>query len=624
MRENAIFLENIDDFKKLPIDDFEKFDIFTFDVEVHKHLTKKKIFHYVADQFLNNMDHENIFKYTTSLYYWYNDKLIPKLEFKEFNILSLFDTSEFHNLLIREIYRFIIIKRILEKQKFLQIYINSHLSSIVKLFLKDSTKIKIIENSSIEFSIRFEKYTLPISIYGKNLPLKISRKKYEMMKNTFEKIMGNIFGLFFNPKTKKSVILLIELNTEWYHELLFNFKKFDNDVILINLRKPAFWNLKTLKFLKKSNCKILTPNSFLSKNEKNIVLSSSLEYSNKLDELWKNKKPFSKVFEIEGTSIWPIIEKILLKTYKQRISEYLRLILFSKKIDREINPKCIMSVNIFGETEKAILGSNTHTQSILLEHAFTNYVSELSLYDIGNMYPVFKDKIALWGNIQKNYLVKQHEISDERIILSGSPRHDIFFHNKQNNPSSPTSRVLITLQMLDEANAIYNTELFLRFELVLKKIFLSLGNIKNISFIVKLHPSLQKNNIQMKKFIQEFDQRIVIKQFSSILDDIQECDVMINIFTEIYGSTVMLEGLILEKPILNISLDVRTYKFEFEKDASMLSISYKDDIDKNIKKIIFDKDLQTTLIKNGTKHVKRYLTNPGTASKELARVLSSF
>ena len=86
----------------------------------------------------------------------------------------------------------------------------------------------------------------------------------------------------------------------------------------------------------------------------------------------------------------------------------------------------------------------------------------------------------------------------------------------------------------------------------------------------------------------------------------------------------MLEGLIMEKPILNISLDTRSYKFEFENDNAVLGISYNDDIDLNIKKIINDKELRSTLVKNGTKHVLRYLSNPGNASKELARILSSF
>jgi len=623
MKTSAIFLENMTDFENSNID-IENYEIFTFDFELHKYLNKNKIAHHIADEYLDKSDHEKIFQYTISLYDWHKNENIPKLEFQGINILGLFDTSEFHNLLVREIYRFIIIKRIFEKMDFIQLKANSHLSSIIKLIIKNSSQIEVINNITSDFSIRFENYSLPLSINGKNIPIKISRNRYEKLKNIFESLVGNLFGLFYTPQNDKSPIILVELNPEQYGDLMLNLKKFNQDVIIINLRKPAFWNLKTFKSFKKSNCKIFTPNSYLNENEKNQIKSSTIEFIKKLNHLWNSNESFSKVFQIEDISIWPIIDKILLKTYKQRMHEYLNLILFSNKIKKEINPKCIISVNVFGETEKVILESNSGTSSILLEHAFTNYVKELSLYDISNMYPVFKDKIALWGKIQKNYLVKHHQISDERIILSGSPRHDMFFKNQPISYANKKTNILITLGMLDEQNAIFTTELFERFEHVLKKTFLTLKETNTSSFVVKLHPSLQKNNLQIKKFIEEFDQNIIVKQFSSIVDDIHECDIIINIFTEIYGSTVMLEGLIMKKPILNISLDQRSYKFEFENDNAVLGISYKDDIDLNIKKIINDEQLRSTLVKNGTEHVLKYLSNPGNASKELARILSSF
>ena len=114
MKTSAIFLENMTDFENSDID-IENYEIFTFDFELHKHLKKNKIVHHVADQYLDKSDHEKIFQYTVSLYDWHKNEHIPKLEFQEINILGLFDTSEFHNLLAREIYRFIIIKRIFEK-----------------------------------------------------------------------------------------------------------------------------------------------------------------------------------------------------------------------------------------------------------------------------------------------------------------------------------------------------------------------------------------------------------------------------------------------------------------------------------------------------------------------------
>ena len=40
-----------------------------------------------------------------------------------------------------------------------------------------------------------------------------------------------------------------------------------------------------------------------------------------------------------------------------------------------------------------------------------------------------------------------------------------------------------------------------------------------------------------------------------------------NIFPELFPSTVLLEGLILKKPVMNISLYDRSYNFEFEKSV---------------------------------------------------------
>ena len=84
----------------------------------------------------------------------------------------------------------------------------------------------------------------------------------------------------------------------------------------------------------------------------------------------------------------------------------------------------------------------------------------------------------------------------------------------------------------------------------------------------------------------------------------------------------MLEGLIMKKPILNIYLDQRSYKFEFENDNAVLGISYNDDIDLNIKKIINDEQLRSTLVKNGTEHVLKYLSERE-ANKTMKEVYES-
>lgn len=625
MSNKALFIENIQDYHNIDKNflNANDYEVFSFDIELNDFLKEKKISTQIADTYLSKDDHDKIYQYTVSLYNWYDQKLVPNdLEFEKLNILSLFDTAEFHHLLIREIYRFITIKRILEKYNFNQIVANSHLITMIKSISTNQIDFIQIKNSKHNFSIPFENYSLSIPIFGTNISIKISRNTYTKIKNHFEFILGKLFGLWFDSKTLKKSLLFLEFNIEQYSKLFLNLKKYDKNVILINMRRPAIWNINSIKILKKYNCKILTPDFYLSKNEKKNISKLTSIYQNKLNKLWMNESIFQQVFLIENCSIWSTINTVLLKIYQQRLEDYIKLIIFSKKISQSIGPNCIVSLNVFGETEKAILNLNNESRSILLEHGFTNYVPELSLFDTSNMYTLFKGKMALWGNIQKEYIVNQHHIPEEKLIVVGSPRHDDF--KKKITKTNNKKTILIIPGQYDEPNGIYDTESFRRYEDLLKKLFLILKHIPNVTLIVKLHPSLQKNNMQIKKIIEKINPNIQIKQFSSILSELESCDTVINIFPEIFPSTVLLEGLLLRKPILNISLHKYSYKFAFEKDHAVLSIFYDDDLEKHIHEILFDKNLRSLLIENGIKHAERYLANFGHASEELANILNSY
>ena len=625
LKTKAIFLENIEDYEKLDkkfLQDKNNL-IFSFNIDVYNFLKNKKHNFEIADEHLTQDDHSKIYQYTISFYDWYKkNSLLESMEFEGTNLLGLFDTAELHHLLIGEIYRFITLKRILDKFSFTEIFANHNLSIMINSIKKNEYNIIEIQNTSHDFAIPFEKYSLPLSILGHKIPLTISRNMYKKIKSIIESFVGKGNNLWFNPINSKKSILFLEFNFEQYLDLFKNLKS-DKNIILINIRRPAFTNFNSLKMLKDLNCSITTPDYFLSNSEKKLATEYTKKYLINLEKLWEKQSLLSKIFTIENCSIWNTIKDVLLQTYQLRLEDYVRLILFSKKISTSINLSCIISLNIIGETEKAVLNQNEKIPSILLEHGFTNYVPELSQFDVSSMYSSFKDKIALWGNTQKEYLMNQHVIPEEKILTVGSPRHDIFFKNMTSN-NTRKKTILITPGQFDEPNAVYDTNSFIKYELLFQKLFSILKQIPNISTIVKLHPSQQKNNLYLKKIIQRIDPDIIIKQSTPIIDEIQSCDLLINIFPEIFPSTVLLEGLILKKPVMNISLYDRSYNFEFEKNESVLSITDTDDLETNLKKILFDNKFQSTLIQNGTKYVNHYLSNPGHASEELARVLNSY
>ena len=626
MEKTLIFFKSNQEFANISKNELKNATIYSFNIYTHKFLDEKNINHTIAETYLSKEDHEHIFRTTISFWNWYKDKSISKfLNYEDVNLLNVLDTNELHQVLVREIYSFLTIKRIIEKEKPEKIICSSHFSEMINSISDYKINLNIFDESNHDFLLVWDKILLRFNVGKTPISIPIPRKTYTKIKNSVESFLGSLFNLWFNPKNKNESILFVEFNPLQYVNLLENLEDFNGNLVFLNMRRSAMWNLASVKILKKFNCKIITPSKFLTKNEKDEAVTLCKKYLKELDELWSNSEILKKIFSIEKKSFWNSIHDVLLYTYKRRLQEYLELIIFSKKFLNTVKPNCILSLNVLGETEKAILEVNKNQiDSILLEHGGTNYVPEISIYDISNMYPIFNDKIALWGNIQKNYLTNVRNISNEKILVTGSPRHDSFFNKQPTTSHSHEKIILLTPQVVQEYNAQTDTNTYLRLEKLLRNLFLELSFFPNVKLIVKMHPTFDPGNEYVKNLIHKINPDVKIYHSEPIIDIIELCDVMININTEFFPSTVIYEGLIFKKPILNIHTMDTYYNFEFIRDNALLNISDQDNLHEHLEKLLFDKNFSKKLINNGQNHLEKYFANPGSASKELARILKSF
>jgi hypothetical protein len=85
----------------------------------------------------------------------------------------------------------------------------------------------------------------------------------------------------------------------------------------------------------------------------------------------------------------------------------------------------------------------------------------------------------------------------------------------------------------------------------------------------------------------------------------------------------MLEGMIFEKPVIEITLDDKINRMNYQKELSILSLSDKEDLNYFLVKIIQDKKFQNELVLNQKKHLERFLSNRGNASKVITEILDS-
>lgn len=575
-----------------------------------------------ADEFLSKEERLKIFDKTISLYNWYEqDRSFDIFNFQGINLLGFLDTAEFHQFVLEKIKIFVTIKNILNQTKPKKIFAPKFFSEAISSIIKTNDVELTWLNIQTSNELYWDKINFKFNILSKPMSLDISRKNFYVLKNLFENFVSTFFGINKLDPKKKS-LLFLEFDPINYEEIFKNLQDYDGQIIMYNNRRPLIYNFETLKNCREVNYKILTKESLSNSNLK-ILEKTTKKYLRLFEQITDNEK-IRTIFSIDDISFWSFIKNPLFNTLKNRLGNYLENLLISKEFLENFDVRCIISTNVVGETEKIVLKTNQNLiPSIMLEHAYANYVPEISRYDILSMYPLFKDKIAVWGNVQKNYLIDQHNMDSKKILEIGSPRHDSFFIKKIKKMNN-VKTVLVTIHPISNVTGMATFSLRKKFEKSLSELIRILKS-NQVKIIIKLHPSQIEHNREIEQIIGQIDPNITIHQTIPIKELLPQSNFLINISSEGYDpSTVLLESMILKIPSTNIIMDNEIYDFQFLKDDSVFTVIPDDQFEQNINNFLNNSTLQKKLITNGIKHVEKYLVNPGTASRHFSSILKNF
>ncbi|BDQ31806.1 hypothetical protein NZNM25_19470 [Nitrosopumilus zosterae] len=624
-----IFLNNISDLRVIPQDLLKINDakIFSFNIDVHQKLQSQKIDHQIADDFLSLNERLKIFDQIAEFLSWHSKISIDNCSLEGVNLLKIFDSHEFLSYLMPNLIDLLIIKKIIEKEKPTKIVATSQLSKLIETI----TKGKNIETEFFENKIKkdllWDKITAKYNVGKIPLTFTLSRKKYLKIKNLLETFSAFFFSFWFDLKnSKKKSIVFLEFNPQLFSKLFQEMKNYDGNVILINQRRSAIWSKKSVDVIRKSKCKILKLDDVLNKDEKAKIPFLVDFYSKKIDELWKNSNIFNDIFQIEGCSFWNIIKEVFMKTYSERLSFYISLVLSAKKVFEKIDLRCIVSLNEMGETEKTFLEvNNKKIPSILLEHGFIERIDKTKRFDILSEYISFKDKIAVWGEMKKKWLINEYHIDPSRIIVTGSPRHDDYFCSKLETKDKYEKTLLLAPNPINETNGQSNTNLKIQFNESIKEILSIIKKFENVKIIVKLHPIQLTHNEEIKSLITKLDSSIPVYLWTSVIDTINSADVVMVLSPEIHATpTMLLESMILDKPTMNVYFNEEIPQYEHVRNNAVLTVSNNDDLENKLKKILFDEEFQDELKVNANHFVRKFLDNRGNASEKFASILKSY
>lgn len=630
MVSNLILIGDVSDVDVIPQNILEDKNskIFSFDFDTHQKLESKKISHEMADTFLTKKERMEIFDKIIEFSSWHSKFPSSDYEFQNVNLLKLLDTNEFNTLFLQKLINFVIIKQIIEKEQPLKIFSTTLFSTTIKSIIDEKKIEPIFFYNMLDKKFLWD--VIPIKYnFGKfNFEINLSRKTYLKIKNFVETTLSLFYRLRFDFNSKKKSIVFIEFNPQSFSNLFYELKNYDGNVILVNQRRPAIWSKNSLSVVRNSNCKILQLEGILNDQEINEISKSCKKFAAKINKLWDNSEFFDNLFQFKDLSFWNVMKEHLVHVYSERLFYYMKLIASVKKFFNNIDISCIISLNEIGETEKTFLEFNKNqVPSILLEHGFNDKnesVSFMKRFDVLSNYNEFKDKIAVWSETKKKYLIENYELDPDKILVSGSPRHDDYFSSRMKKKNNEEKVLLLAPNPISEMGGLSTTELKLKFNKFLKKTISVIKKFDDVKLIVKLHPFPLKHNEEIKSFIKEIDESIPIYISNSVVDVVNSSDVVMVISPEPGTTTMLLESMILGKPTMNIYFEEEIPKYNHVKNNAVLSLLNDCNLEDNLQKILFDEKFQNELINNADNFISKYLNHIGNSSETLAKILKSY
>jgi hypothetical protein len=604
------------------IKNHENLKIFSLDYESHQFLENLGIVHVVGDSLLTDDILQKIDEHTIQTtenwhknkllqnHFTLNDVLLPSLLEQEFLIY------------FKEI--FIILFTILEiinKNNPTKIFSSSLMNNFIEKYCKSKNiEVQILEQN-ISSSLFHEKINIKFNILKIPISFKITRKNYYKLLK-FKKFIDSAlnFSSTHIDKSKKS-ILLLNFDVSNYEELLMELSKFDINILLLNLRKPATSNINEIKIVKRSQCSIIDLEKYKNDIFKKITREKD-RFRENLEKIWDNDEYFQSVFSINNTIFWGSIKKSFTQICASRFDESIERILL---IDEFFNKNKISSLLEWAEVgqeeqECLHISKKFRITTIMLQHGkyliskkwdpFAKFLAQFpSLF--------LSDKQAVWGNFTKNYAMEYNH-SENNLIVTGSPRHDKFFNFSKNQIKSNTI-LLATTGPFDTSADTSTVSARIHYENFVKKICEEISKIPNKKLMIKPHPS-SKYTQDTLNLLKKINVPFEIVLDSNLPELINKTELVITF----NNSTIALESIIMDVPVISIQTGKWAEDDEIVKMNAVRSVTKLENVKQEIHNVLFDSSTKKSLHENGLKFLESYMAYQGKSSKKLAQIMNDF
>ena len=461
----------------------------------------------------------------------------------------------------------------------------------------------------VNYDFVHDKVRVDVNVGKNRINFSLSSSKYKKIKHLSEKFTQSLFEPKINSSSPN--VLLVELSTERYQNLLEESRNHNINLIQFGIRRPAIWNIDTFKIIKNSKCGIITPDSLIDSELKIKIQEQKNLIRKQISELYQQDDILSKYFSYEGYSFWHIIKPIIQRLFEKRIEQIARDIQTIKALFQKITIDTAIISSEIGITEQIVISQYKKygVKLLLLQHGIYYDSKEAKVTNISKgLYPIKSDKFLIWGKVPENDLKNIDIIEPTKLKIIGHPKYDSW---KPVSIHKDFSCVILALtgpeHMLIQGHQISN---IIEFEKQLEQIYKIVTAMKK-KLIIITHPSFHV--FDFSETLKKISSDIEIISVGNTMELINSCDVMI----ATNYTTVILESYLLEKPV--ICLPIIDYNlgipalFDFNSDM-IISIEKFQIV---LEKLMHDKDFKNKIIQTQNKFIENYLANHGNSSKKL-------
>lgn len=323
------------------------------------------------------------------------------------------------------------------------------------------------------------------------------------------------------------------------------------------------------------------------------------EYIKKWKELYPDEN-FKGIFKYKDISIWGVVNQRLRNFFLENIPRIISNINFLNIMLKEKKIKMVVLRNDVKELERTvILGSRLKKiPALVIQHGI--------LAETNGHNALLADKFAAWGRASLDWYGRFGN-SFEKFEITGNPCFDVLLNWKpkisrhllcrQLNLDVNKGIILFATQQINKFSSFWTDDLFW---VMADRLLAAIQQFPDKQLIIKVDPYEDLHPYLDRISVSSYNNAIAIKGID-IYTLIFLSDLVITL-----DSTVGLEAMIFDKPIITINFTKRQDRVPYAEKGAAIGVYKEEDLIPVLKKTLTDQEIVSRLKINRNKFLEEY------------------